>query len=64
MARGGYSVLVVLGLLIVVASLAVELGLEAWASEVALLGLSCFVAFGVFSNQGSNPFTQHWQADS
>ena len=63
MARGGYSVLVVLGLLIAVAS-PVELGLKAWASEVALLGLSCSVASGVFPNQGSNPFTQHWQADS
>ena len=62
--RGGYSVLVVLGLLIAVASLVVELGLEAWASEVALPGLSCSVAAGVFPNQGSNLFTRHWQADS
>ena len=62
--RGGYSVLVVLGLLIAVASLVVELGLEAWASEVALPGLSCSVASGVFPNQGSNLFTRHWQADS
>ena len=62
--RRGYSILVVCGLLIAVAPLVAELGLEAWASEVALFGLSCSVACGVFPNQGSNLFPLHWQADS
>ena len=36
----------------------------AQASVVVMLGLSCPVACGIFLDQGSNPYTLHWQADN
>ena len=74
----------VLGLLIVVASLVAEQGLYAqrasvvvarglsscgfWAksagSVVVAHALSCSMACGIFPDQGSNPCSLHWQADS
>ena len=33
-------------------------------SAVVAHGLSCFVACGIFPDQGSNPRPLHWQADS
>ena len=76
MANGGYSLAVVCGFLIAVASLVVEQGLRGTqASVVAALGLqstgsvvvqrlSCPVACEIFLNQGSNLCLLHWQADS
>ena len=65
------------GLLIVVASLFAEQGLQvAWASAVAVLRLSTTgpvvvahrlsypEACGIYPDQGSNPCPLHWQADS
>ena len=51
-ATGGYSPGTVLGLLNVVASLAVA------------HGLSCPTACGIFPDQGSHPCPPYWQADS
>ena len=59
-------------LLIVVASLVVEHGLQArglqylWhtGSVVVARGLSCSEACGIFPDQGSSPCPLHWQADS
>ena len=34
------------------------------SSAVALHGFSCSAACGIFPNQGSNPRSLHWQADS
>ena len=48
----GYSLGTVLGLLNVVASL------------VVAHGLGCSMACGIFPDQGSNPCTPYWQADS
>ena len=78
-ANGGYSLVVVCGLLIVVTSIVAEHGLsDAQASVAAAcelgsygppgsraaLGLSCSVACGIFLDQRSNPRLLHWQADS
>ena len=30
---------------------------------VVMHGLSCFVACGIFLDQGSNPYPLHWQVD-
>ena len=61
---GGYSPPVVLGLLIVVASL-VEHRLYGAGSVDTAHGLSCPVARGILvSDQGSNPCPLLWQADS
>ena len=57
---GGYSLLVVLRLLIVV-----EHGI--WGvrvSVVVALGLCCPAAHGILLDQGLNPCPLHWQADS
>ena len=77
MAKRGYSLAVVCGFLIAMASLVVEQGL--WgtqASAVAALGLqstgstvvahrlSCSVACEIFLNQGPNLCLLHWQAES
>ena len=59
-------------LLIVVASLIAEHGLQAhglqqlWhtGSVVVAHGLSCSMACGILPEQGSNPCPLHWQADS
>ena len=63
-ASGGYSPVAVQGLLIVVASLVAEHGLQARGSVVVVHGLSCPVACGNFPKQGSNLYFLHWQADS
>ena len=60
------------GLLIAVASLVAEHGLQAcglqqlWhmGSVVVAHGLCCSAACGIFLDQGSNPCSLHWQADS
>ena len=38
--------------------------LGAQASVAAACGLSCYLACGIFPNQGSNMCPLHWQADS
>ena len=64
-ASGGCSLVTVLGLRIVMASLVVEHGLQrAWASVVVVHGLSCPVICGIFLDQGLNPCPLPWQADS
>ena len=64
-ASGGYSVISVCGLLIAVASLVAEHGLQSlWASVVDILGLSCSVACEIFLDRGSNLGSLHWQMDS
>ena len=64
-ASGGYSLISGCGLLIAVASLVAEDGLQGmWASVVDTLGLGCSAACGIFPDQGSNPGLLHWQADS
>ena len=70
--KRGLLFIVVCGLLIAVASLVAEHGLQAhglqqlWhaGSVVVAHGLSCSAACGVFPDQGSNPCSLHWQADS
>ena len=53
------------GLLIAVASLVAERGLEgAWASVVVAHRLSCSEARGISLDRGLNPCVLHWQADS
>ena len=49
---GGYSLVVLLGLLIVVAFPVVALGAQ--ASVVGAYRLSCFMACGIFLDQGLN----------
>ena len=59
-------------LLIVVASLVAEHRLEECrlqklehvGSVVVAHGLSCSMACGIFPDQGLNPYSLHWQADS
>ena len=68
---GGYSLVVVQGLLIAVTSLVAETGsvvggsgtLER-SSVVVAFWLSCPMACGIFPDQGSNPGLLHWQTDS
>ena len=65
---GGYSLVGVHGLIIVVTSLVSEQGLrEAGDSPAAVLGsivvvyrLSCSEAHGIFLGQGLNQCLQHW----
>ena len=71
-----FSLDVVPGLLVSVASLAAEHGLQHTGSVVAAPklqsagsvvvahGLSCSTACGIFPDEGSNPWLLHWQADS
>ena len=59
-----FSLAGVHGLLISVASLAVELGLYSTGLVVEAHGLSCSKVCGIFSDQGLNPCLLHWQADS
>ena len=62
---GGYSLDAVRGLLIAVAALVAEHGLQgAWASGVVVHRLSCSEVCGIFRDQGSNLCVRHWQADS
>ena len=63
-ASGGYSLLVVHGLLISAASSCREQALGTRASVVGAHRLSCPPACGIFLDQGSNPCPLHWQADS
>ena len=55
----GFSLVVMLGLLIAVASLAAEHGLIAVVHR-----LRSSEACGIFPDQGSNPCLLHWQVDS
>ena len=53
------------GPLIVVASLVAEHELsDARASVVVVHGLSCFMACGIFPDEGLNSCLLHWQANS
>ena len=67
---GRFSPVVVLGLLIVVASLVVEHGsvaavpgLYSTASVVVTDRLSCSTACWIFPDQGASPCLLHWQVD-
>ena len=75
--EGGYSLAVVLKLLIVVTSLAVEHrlqcprasadaapGLQSTGSVAVVHRIRCSVARGIFLDQGTNLRLLHWQADS
>ena len=59
MVSGGYSLIVVGGLLIAVASLVAVHG----SVDVAPR-FRCPMAHGIFLDQGSNPSPLHWQVDS
>ena len=66
-ATGGYFLVGVHRLLVAVASLVSK----HWLQELQHVGstdvahrLSCSVAGGIFSDQGSNPCLLHWQAGS
>ena len=62
--RRGCSLLVVLWLLIVVASLMLKPGfLGTQASGVALRGLSCPTACGIFQDKELNSRPLRWQTD-
>ena len=61
-ASRAYSLVVVHGFLITVASLVAELGLK--GSAVAVYGVSCSTAYRIFQAQGSNLCPLHWQVDS
>ena len=53
---GGYSLVLLHGLLTAVTSLVEEHRLQGmWASEVVAHGLSCPEALGIFLDEGSNP---------
>ena len=52
------------GLLIVLASLVEHRQLGVWASVVVTHGTCWFTACGIFSDQGWNPCSLHWQVDS
>ena len=60
----GLLFVAVRGLLIAVASLVAEHGLQSAGSVVVAHGLSCSAACGIFLDQDSNPCPLHWQADS
>ena len=62
---GSYSLLVVLGLLVVTASLVAEHGLQGMrASAFAAQGFRCPAAWEIFSDQGSNRCPLHCKVDS
>ena len=64
-ASGGHCLVAARRLLIAVASLVAEHGLEgAWASVVVAHRFGCPEACGISLDQGSNPCVLHWQADS
>ena len=60
----GLLFIVVCGLLIAVASLFAEHGIQRGGSVVVVLVLSCSAACGIFLDQGSNLCPLHWQEDS
>ena len=65
MENRGYSLVVVCGLLIEVASLVVGHELQGSGSIVVEHGLSCCsAACGIFTDQGSNLHLLSWQTDS
>ena len=39
-------------------------GFQAWTSVAVVPRLSCSLVCGIFLDQGSNPCSLHWQADS
>ena len=61
---GGYSLVVVQGHLITMASLVAEQGYWSSGSVVMALGLSCSTTCGIFLDQRSNLSLLCWQADS
>ena len=61
---GSYSLVVVSGLLLVVASPFVTPRLWSRGSNVEVHGLSCSMGCGIFPNQGLNPCVLHWQVGS
>ena len=65
-ASRGYSLVVVHRLLIVVASVVVEHGIQQSFQEsvVVVHGLSYSLAYGIFPDWGSNQCVLCWQADS
>ena len=64
-ASGGYSLVLVHGLLIAVASLGAEHGLSGVRTSVVVVhGLSHPVACGILPDQGLNPYPLHWQVDA
>ncbi|CAI9151704.1 unnamed protein product [Rangifer tarandus platyrhynchus] len=63
--KQGLIFVVVHGLLVAVASVGAEYRLWGmWASVVVAHRLSCPETCGIFPDQGSNPCSLHWQADS
>ena len=63
-ANGDYSLVVVLWLLIVVASLVVASGLKSTGSIVVVHGLRCSAPCGIFLDQGLNSCPLPYQAGS
>ena len=64
-ASRGYSLVAVFRLLIAVAFLVAEHGLQSVrVSAVVGHGPSCLTIYGFFPDQGSNPCPLHWQVDS
>ena len=59
-----YSLVVVHGLLVVVASLVTKHGWNSTDSVVEMHQLSCPKVCGIFPDQGSKLCPLHWQADS
>ena len=57
----GFSLVAVRGLLIAVASLVAEHGLQSSGSAVMAHGLSCSVAYGIFQEPGIKPCFLHWK---
>ena len=62
--NGGSSLIAVLELLTVVASLIAEHGLLSTGSRLVAHRLCCFLTCGIFLDQGLNPCPLHWQVDS
>ena len=60
---GGSSLAQVRGLLTAVASFVTDHRLYG-PSAVVVHRLSCPVAYGIFLDQGLNPYSLHWKADS
>ena len=60
----GLSLVVVLRILIVIASLVSNHRLWSTGSGVVVNGLSCLAARGIFLDQGLNPCSQHCQVES
>ena len=63
-AARGLSLVAAHGLLVAVALLVVEHGLQGTGSVVVVYGLCCSAACGISLDQGSNPCLLHWQANS